>query len=232
MKNDPNIQELLKKGEVRIPEKKRNDQERTAPDPFFREAIKEAIERNSGMPDPSKKKARRVLRPRKIWNWIRKGWRWFAVEVVLVFFTVWLLFHVIFDIFLVSGDSMKPEIQDGDRVVIFQLARSFEPGDIIVFRTSEGETRIKRVIAVEGDTVDISPQGVLFINGEAAEEDYIYETTEITDQNVRYPITVDENSYFVLGDNRGKSQDSRNQEIGLVQKEEIIGRVVLSIRSF
>ncbi len=54
MKNDPNIQELLKKGEVRIPEKKRNDQERTAPDPFFREAIKEAIERNSGMPDPSK----------------------------------------------------------------------------------------------------------------------------------------------------------------------------------
>ncbi len=127
---------------------------------------------------------------------------------------------------------MKPEIQDGDRVVIFQLARSFEPGDIIVFRTSEGETRIKRVIAVEGDTVDISPQGVLFINGEAAEEDYIYETTEITDQNVRYPITVDENSYFVLGDNRGKSQDSRNQEIGLVQKEEIIGRVVLSIRSF
>ena len=127
---------------------------------------------------------------------------------------------------------MKPEIQDGDRVVIVQLARSFEPGDIIVFRTSEGETRIKRVIAVEGDTVDISPQGVLFINGEAAEEDYIYETTEITDQNVRYPITVDENSYFVLGDNRGKSQDSRNQEIGLVQKEEIIGRVVLSIRSF
>ena len=111
MKNDPNIQEMLKKGEVRIPEKKRNDQEWTAPDPFFREAIKEAIERNSGMPDPSKKKARRVLRPRKIWNWIRKGWRWFAVEVVLVFFTVWLLFHVIFDIFLVSGDSMKPEIQ-------------------------------------------------------------------------------------------------------------------------
>ena len=91
---------------------------------------------------------------------------------------------------------MKPEIQDGDRVVIFQLARSFEPGDIIVFRTSEGETRIKRVIAVEGDTVDISPQGVLFINGEAAEEDYIYETTEITDQNVRYPITVDEIRYF------------------------------------
>ena len=233
MKNDLNVFDLLNGDRRGDPKKKRNDQERSASDPFFREAIREAIDRNSAVNGTSKQRRKNGGGARKFWKWIRRGWRWFVVQVILVFLVVWILFHGIINISLVSGDFMKPGICDGDRIIVFRLARTFKPGDIIVFRTDEGETRIKRVIAAEGDTVDISAQGALYINGEAVEEDDISGTTEITDQSVQYPVTVSEDSYFVLGDNREQPQeDSRNSEVGLIKKDAIIGRVVLSIRSF
>lgn len=210
-------------------EKKRYDQGQYAPDPFLHEAIKEAIDRNSGTSQKTTKKPIRFPGFRK---WIGQGKRQLVIEIGIVVLAVLFLFNVVINVSLVAGDSMKPAIRGGDVIVLFRLARVFEPGDIIVFRTSEGETRMKRIVAEEGDTVNISAQGELFVNGEAAQEEYAVETTQITDPAVQYPITVGEDSYFVLGDNRSQSQDSRNQEIGLVKKEDIIGRVVLSIRSF
>ncbi len=230
-KSDLNIFELLSGDTQKKPEKEKNDQGQSAPDPFFHEAIKQAIDRNSEtVPRTGRQVA--VLRGRRLWNWIRQGWRGFAVETAAVLLAVFVLFHAVFQVSLVSGDSMKPAICDGDRIILFRLDRSFERGDVIVFRTKDGQTRVKRVVAVAGDTVDISARGELLVNGEVVEEDYVYSSTTVTDETVTYPVTVDESSFFVLGDNRAESQDSRNQEIGLVEKEAILGRVVLSVRSF
>lgn len=127
---------------------------------------------------------------------------------------------------------MKPNFYEGDRIVVFRLAKgSIEKGDVIVFKTKQGEKLIKRVVATEGDTVDISStKGGLYINGKSAEETNIYSATSAVDNKVTYPVTVGEDCYFVLGDNRTESKDSRSSEIGLVKKEDIVGRVVLSIR--
>lgn len=177
------------------------------------------------------KQARGRFLPR-LFDSLKGGWREIAAETVIVLLAVVFVYHFVISISHVSGDSMNPAFCDGDRVLILRLAKgSIEKGDVIVFETAQGEKLMKRVVATEGDTVDISKsKGGLYVNGEAAEETNIYTVTSITDENVTYPITVNEDCYFVLGDNRTNSKDSRNSEIGLVQKKDIMGKVVLNIR--
>lgn len=159
-------------------------------------------------------------------------WKSILAELAVVVLAIFLITQFFISISYVSGDSMNPAFYDGDRVVIQRFAKgSIEKGDVIVFETKNEEKLIKRVIATAGDTVDISKnQGGLYVNGEAVEEDYIYTVTAISDEGTSYPITVGEDSYFVLGDNRTNSKDSRDSEIGLVQKENIVGKVILNIR--
>ncbi|MCI9596963.1 MAG: signal peptidase I [Firmicutes bacterium] len=160
------------------------------------------------------------------------GWKSILAEIAVVVLAIFLITQFFISISYVSGDSMNPAFYDGDRVVIQRFAKgSIKKGDVIVFETKNEEKLIKRVIATVGDTVDISKnQGGLYVNGEAIEEDYIYTVTAISDEGTSYPITVGEDSYFVLGDNRTNSKDSRDSEIGLVSKEDIVGKVILSIR--
>lgn len=176
----------------------------------------------------------RLLKKRKpVAEMTSRNWRGILAEIAIVVFAIVLITQFFISISYVSGDSMLPAFHEGDRVVIQRFAKgSIEKGDVIVFETEQGEKLIKRVIAMEGDTVDISKtQGGLYLNGEAVEEDYIYTATTISDEQVIYPVTVGADSYFVLGDNRTNSKDSRNMEIGLVEKKDIIGKVILSIRS-
>lgn len=160
------------------------------------------------------------------------SWKSVLAEVLVVILTIFLSTQFFISISYVSGDSMNPAFYDGDRVVIQRFAKgSIEKGDVIVFETKNEEKLIKRVIATAGDTVDISKnQGGLYVNGKAVEEGYIYTVTAISDEATSYPITVGEDCYFVLGDNRTNSKDSRDSEIGLVSKKDIVGKVILSIR--
>ncbi|MCB6994070.1 signal peptidase I [bacterium 210820-DFI.6.37] len=224
--NDLNVFEIMEDSEAKP------GQEQSAPDPVFREKIKQAVlgqdERRVGsgaLETEPPKKEKSVIRES-----LKRGWKSLAIEAGIAILAVLLIFNFVIQVSRVSGDSMKPNFYDGDRIVIFRLDRDFEPGDVIVFRTAGGEKLIKRIIAAEGDTVNISAAGGLSINGSAAEETNIYAETAITDQSVQYPVTVEEDSYFVLGDNRSNSKDSRTAEIGLVKKEDIIGRVILDIR--
>lgn len=163
---------------------------------------------------------------------LKGGWKEILAETAVVLLAVVFIYHFVLTISHVSGDSMSPSFCDGDRVLILRIAKgSIEKGDVIVFETAQGEKLIKRVVATEGDTVDISKsKGGLYVNGEALEESYIYTVTSITDENVTYPITVNSGCYFVLGDNRTNSKDSRNSEIGLVDKKDVIGKVIFDIR--
>lgn len=223
MKNDDlNIFEILGDMQIR-PENKNHDQEHNAPDPFFREEIKRAIDQSD----------RDEFWGNKKWNWIRyvkQNWKGAAIEIGIAILAVLLIFNCVISVSQISGDSMKPNFCDNDRIVLFKLDRSFKRGDVIVFKTEDGEKLMKRIIAVAGDTVDISAQGQVVVNGKVLQEDYIYEETTITDQTVSYPLTVQEDAYFVLGDNRSHSIDSRNKKIGQIEKKDIIGRVILDIK--
>lgn len=127
-----------------------------------------------------------------------------------------------------SGDSMRPAVLDGDIVLVNRMiydASKPKRGDIIVFKPNGNENArsyIKRIIGLPGETVQIK-DGEIYIDGEKLEEKY--ETTAIEDAGTASEeITLDGDEYFVLGDNRGNSEDSRMADIGNVKRSEIEGK--------
>lgn len=142
-----------------------------------------------------------------------------------------LLFSLCFRVVVVSGPSMKNTLLDGDVLLLLSNVFYTQPkqGDIIVASKDSydnGTPIIKRVIAVEGQTVDIDfEQGVVYVDGTALVEPYIRSATT-RDEGVVFPITVSEGCVFVLGDNRGNSMDSRSYEIGLIDRREILGKAI------
>lgn len=129
----------------------------------------------------------------------------------------------------VPTGSMENTIMAGDRILALRTSYWFgepERGDITVFRYPDDPTGntlyVKRIIGEPGDTVQVE-DGEIYVNGEALEEDYIAEITE----GDFGPYTVPEGCYFMMGDNRNHSVDSRFWENKFVEKEEILGKVVL-----
>ena len=130
----------------------------------------------------------------------------------------------------VDGHSMVPTLQDGDRLLVLNsmLYDDYKYGDIVVLRkeTFLEEPIVKRVIATEGQTVDIDfDEGVVYVDGQALEEDYIREPTYL-DEGLAFPITVPEGCIFLLGDNRNNSMDSRDPSLGPVDVRCVIGKAV------
>lgn len=146
--------------------------------------------------------------------------------IIAAFFVITLVFTFIFRVFSVDGPSMKPTLQDGDKVVVSTMGYKAQKGDVVVLSSTDGLKKpiIKRVVAVAGDTVDINfTTGVVTVNG--IEEHY---TDELTTQqfDVAFPLTVPEGTVFVLGDNRGVSLDSRSTQVGCVDERLIVGKVL------
>ena len=133
---------------------------------------------------------------------------------------------------VVSGTSMIPTLQDGDNLITDKISYRFrdpERYDIIVLRVeSQHENFIKRVIGLPGETVQIVG-GRVYINGELLESDVYGNELMISAGRASQPITLGENEYFVLGDNRNGSADSRLEEVGNVDKSRIIGRAFVWI---
>lgn len=130
--------------------------------------------------------------------------------------------------FTVDGPSMLPTLENGQRLLVDRLTYRFrEPqrGDIVVFRYPANPSQhfIKRVIGVPGDEVYIA-RGTVFVNGVALQEDYI--NGPMFTGRPFGPVVVEPGTYFVLGDNRNNSEDSRDRRVGLVPRQNIIGRAV------
>lgn len=134
----------------------------------------------------------------------------------------------------VVGSSMESTLFEGDRLIISNLFYTPQQGDIVVLRkdTFKEEAIVKRVIAVGGQTVDIDfDEGIVYVDGQAMEEDYINELT-YRPLDFDGEITVPEGSVFVLGDNRNRSNDSRDSRIGCVDTRYIIGKAYWRVTPF
>ena len=154
-------------------------------------------------------------------------WKQFLLECVVLLAAVYVLFHYVIGIAFVSGHSMEPTLRDGELLIFYRLDREYGPDDLVLVHREENLEYIKRIVAVGGDTIEIDEEGKLWINGEPEQRDSIFFETWATSERITFPYIVPENCYFVLGDHRINSKDSR--EFGAVSQEEITGRVCLHL---
>ena len=154
-----------------------------------------------------------------------------AQNIAVILTAVVLIFSFAFRIIGVEGPSMMPTLQNGDWMLVSKLFYEPEYGDIVVLRKTEFMDKpiVKRIIATEGQTVDIDfNTGRVIVDGIVYDEPYINEPT-LTGYDVVFPQTVPKGCVFVMGDNRSVSMDSRLQEIGTIPTDRIIGKVILAI---
>lgn len=144
-----------------------------------------------------------------------------AVVVLVVYF--------FFPVMRIYGSSMSSTLVDGD-IVISQKTTELQPGDICAFY-SGSRILCKRVIGLEGDVIEIDDKGTVFVNGAEIYEPYL-KGRSLGECNIEFPFTVPEDSYFVLGDNRRESIDSRNTAIGCISKEQMVGRLLFCVLPF
>lgn len=152
----------------------------------------------------------------------------FALTLVLV-----ILLFVVRTI-TVIGSSMEPTLHDGQQLFVRSILYEPRHGDIVVVDgyTMYGEPLVKRVIGLSGDEVDINfGTGEVRVNGEVLNEPYISALTT-RGFDVAFPVTVPENHVFLLGDNRPNSKDSRDSEIGMIDKKDILGKAIFRILPF
>ena len=124
------------------------------------------------------------------------------------------------------GSSMEPTLADED-IILLAKTNSFQTGELCGFYW-QNKLLLKRIIGTPGDIIDIKEDGTVFVNGEEIEEPYVSEKA-LGECDLTFPYQVPENRYFVMGDHRTVSIDSRSSVIGCVEKEQIIGKVIMRI---
>ena len=152
-------------------------------------------------------------------------------DVVFGIVGVLLVFMLLFRVVIVSGPSMDKTLNNADTLILLSSSVYRQPkyGDIVVVSKEafkDGEPIIKRVIATEGQTVDIDfVSGIVSVDGVPLDEPYTNTPTNLF-EGVNFPLTVDKGCIFVLGDNRNSSKDSRHPEIGLIDCRQVVGKAI------
>ena len=124
------------------------------------------------------------------------------------------------------GESMTPTLHEGD-ILVTVKTDDFKEGDIVAFYYNN-KILVKRVIASSGEWVDIDDEGIVYVNNEPLYEPYINEPS-IGDCNIQLPYQVPDGRVFVMGDHRATSIDSRNESVGCVAQEQIVGKIVFRV---
>lgn len=161
-----------------------------------------------------------------------------AVYLLCVLGITWVVITYIGQRTEVDGSSMESTLSDGDQLIVDKISYRFrepERFDIIVFpfRYQENTYYIKRIIGMPGETVNIDAEGNIYIDGELLEESYGKEVIRPEKVgNVEYPVKLGMDEYFVMGDNRNNSSDSREEIVGNIKRKDIVGRAWVRLWPF
>lgn len=146
-----------------------------------------------------------------------------VAAIAILVATLWL------PVLQIYGSSMTPTLQDGE--IIFTVKSSeFEPGDIAAFYYNN-KILVKRIICGPGDWIDIDEDGTVYVNDEQLEEPYLAEKA-LGDTDIELPFQVPDGRWFVMGDHRSTSVDSRNTSVGCVSDEQIVGKIIFRVWPF
>ena len=164
-------------------------------------------------------KERKRIRRNKYY---KRAFRRTIAALVVVAAVAVLIATLLLPILQISGDSMSPTLQNNDIVVLIKT-KNLERNDLVGFYY-QGKILLKRVIALSDETVVIDKDGNVYVNNKLLDEPYVSQLC-LGDCDLEFPYKVPAGEYFVMGDKRSNSVDSRSSSIGTVAKEEIIGKV-------
>lgn len=161
-----------------------------------------------------------------------------GLYLLIVLLITWFIITFVGVRTVVDGDSMLPTLNDKDNLIVDKLTYRFKDPqrfDIIVFpfQYQEDTYYIKRIIGLPGETVQIDENGKIYINGEVLSESYGREVIKPEYIGVAWePVVLGEDEYFVMGDNRNNSSDSRSPIVGNIHRDDIIGRAWVRVWPF
>ena len=175
---------------------------------------------------PTKKQVeteRKRYRRQKAYN---KALRGTVYVLTIVAAVAVLIATLVLPVLQIEGTSMEPTLHNGDIVLLMKTTR-FERGDLCGF-TWNNKLLIKRVIGVPGDWIEIDTDGTVYLNGEKLDEPYV-EQKAFGECDLEFPFQVPAEQYFVIGDMRENSIDSRNTLIGCIPKDQIVGKIFCKV---
>ena len=178
---------------------------------------------------PTKKQVeteRKRYRRQKAYN---KALRGTVYVLTIVAAVAVLIATLVLPVLQIEGTSMEPTLSNGDVVLLAKTTR-FERGDLCAF-TWNNKLLIKRVVGLPGDWIEIDTDGTIYLNGDKLEEPYV-EHKALGECDLEFPFQVPQEQYFVIGDMRESSIDSRNTVIGCIPKDQIVGKVFFRVWPF
>lgn len=161
-------------------------------------------------------KRERIATRRSVWRLLGR--------VLIIAAIGWAALTQVFGLYAVEGEDMYPRLRDGDLTVVYRLQKEYAPGDVVTYQ-QDGKRYFGRVVATGGDTVDLTDDGRLSVNGNIRLEEVFAETT-LEGKRVNLPVLLHDFEVFVLGDNRTQAKDGR--DFGTLPKANVEG-VVMSV---
>lgn len=180
--------------------------------------IAKHVQRDMPALDALQKELKRERNKRRFRKLLRSTIR----ALIVVAAVAALVATLVLTVLQIAGTSMEPSLEDGDLVLLVKTD-NLETGDLCAFYYSN-KILIKRVIGTPGDYIWIEEDGTVYLNGQALEEPYV-SAKALGECDLEFPYQVPENSYFVLGDHRETSIDSRSSVIGCIAEDQIVGRI-------
>ncbi len=201
---------------------------------FDLKEMTEAEEKEKKEQEEKETKAEKIVKNIKKSEKSVRSYQFFALRLFLLILVIWVLLFKIVGITHMPNADMYPRIDAGDMILFYRLDKNIQAQDVIVISKETPDTNgekqlwISRVIAVAGDTVEITGDQQVVVNGNTLIESNIFYSTPPYADYTKYPVTVGEGEYFVLADSRKNGTDSR--VFGVVTKEDLVGTVITILR--